>query len=155
MFWHDLGIYLLIATPIVLPLTMFIFGIIMMRGRPRKVYRFVGFCTKRARSSPEAWRWVHYKLGKNWRNWGAILLIVAVVIIGSFFIIAVMSENLAPDGFFEPSEWNFLFGITIYIILAYYFVVNPLVWLVLAATLIGAQVGLCSRFNKNGTPKST
>ena len=70
----------LFVCSLIVPMTMFLFGIWMRRRPPKTVNGVFGYRTRRSMKNEQTWRFAHEKCGKIWTCVGAVLLIVSAVV---------------------------------------------------------------------------
>lgn len=63
---------------LIVPLTMFLFGLRMRRRPPKEIGGTFGYRTRRSMINAETWRFAHEKCGKIWTWTGLVLLLVSV-----------------------------------------------------------------------------
>ena len=131
--------------PLIFPIIMLIFGILMKYGWPKEINGLAGFRTARAMESIEAWRFAHDLCGRLWYKWGVILLlfnIFAAIAIVLFTFLQCDCPRISLDAISSTTA------------IAYFIIFMSLHSLIMLATAIYTQVKLCQNFNKDGTRKN-
>ena len=64
---------------LIVPLTMLVFGIWMLRRPPKEVGGVFGYRTRRSMKNEETWKYAHNICGKVWTSVGLVLLILSVI----------------------------------------------------------------------------
>lgn len=78
---------------LLIPAVMIIFGRMFMKSAPKNINYAFGYRTDRSMKNKDTWNFAHKCIGKIWRNWGWVLLIISAV-----FMLVLLGRDIATVG---------------------------------------------------------
>ena len=114
---------------LIVPLTMFVFGVWMRRRPPKSINGAFGYRTRRSTQNEETWRFAHEKCGKVWTWTGLALLLVS----------AAAMLLLWGNGDDAMTKWTTTITMAQVV--------------VLALTILPVEHALKKHFDENGNPR--
>lgn len=114
---------------LIVPLTMLLFGVLMLRRPPKEIGGLFGYRTRRSMKNQQTWDFAHHLCGKIWTVVGAALLVVCAAL-------QILFMRVNPDRF------SFLTELLSYAQIA-----------VLLLSIVPVERALKKHFDDNGEPK--
>lgn len=119
-FWMFMMVMDLLA-----PLTMIYFGLQFEKNAPKEINTTFGYRTTMSMKNQETWKFAHKYIGKLWKIWGWLLLLISV---------AVMLFILGKDIIFVSITGGVICAIQIVVIIC---------------TMISTEMALKKNFDQN------
>ncbi len=76
---------------LIIPVLMLFFGLKFRKKGPSKINWFYGYRTTMSMKNKETWEFAHEYCGRVWRRWGAIMLIVSM-------LLCITTLRISEDG---------------------------------------------------------
>ena len=114
---------------LIVPLSMLLFGVLMLRRPPKEIGGLFGYRTRRSMKNQQTWDFAHHLCGKIWTIVGAVMLVVCT-------LVQILFLRIDPDRLTSLTE-----------ILSYAQIA------VLLLSILPVERALKKRFDDNGDPK--
>lgn len=79
---------------LMIPAVMIIFGRMFLKSAPRNINYAFGYRTQRSMKNKDTWVFAHKCIGKIWRNWGWVLLVIS-----SVFMLVLLGRDIDTVGY--------------------------------------------------------